>query len=52
MMLSELFNIPASFQDFINKILFKKLNIFVIIYLEKNFIYIKNINQDYIEAMS
>ena len=37
-----LFNIPASFQGYINKILAKKLNIFGIIYLHNIFIYIKD----------
>ena len=37
-----LFNAPASFQDYINKILAKKLNIFVIIYLDNILMYIKN----------
>ena len=35
----ELFNAQASFQGYINKILAKKLNIFVIIYLDNIFIY-------------
>ena len=34
-----LFNTPASFQGYINKILAKKLNIFVIIYLDDISIY-------------
>ena len=35
-------NAPASFQSYINKIMAKKLNIFIIIYLDNIFIYIKN----------
>ena len=38
-MLFGLSNVPASFQGYINKILAKKLNIFVIIYLDNIFIY-------------
>ena len=33
-------NIPANFQGYINKILAKKLNIFIIVYLHNIFIYI------------
>ena len=36
-------NSPASFQDYMNKILAKKLNIFVIVYLNDIFIYIKDL---------
>ena len=35
-------NAPASFQGYINKILAKKLDIFVIIYLDDIFIYTKD----------
>ena len=38
----ELFNISTSFQGYINKILAKKLDIFVIIYLDEIFIYTKD----------
>ena len=38
-MLFEHFNAPASFQDYINKIFPKKLNIFVIVYLNNILIY-------------
>lgn len=44
-MLFELFNIPASLQKYINRILAEKLNIFVIIYLNNILIYIKNPSQ-------
>ena len=43
-----LFYILASFYNNMNKILVKKLNIFVIIYYDNIFIYIENRNQDYI----
>ncbi len=41
-MLFELFNTPASFQGYINKILTEKLDIFVIIYLDNILIYTKD----------
>lgn len=41
----------ASFQDFINKILAEKLNIFVIFYLEDIFIYTKNPGKGHIELI-
>ena len=37
-------NVPASFQGYINKILAEKLDIFVIVYLDDIFIYIKDPN--------
>ena len=40
-----LLNAPASFQDYINKNLAKKLDIFIIIYLNNILIYIKNERQ-------
>ena len=40
-----LFNALASFQDYINKILAKKLDIFVIVYLNNVFIYIEHPGQ-------
>ena len=46
-----LFNAPASFQGYINKILAEKLNIFVIVYLDDIFIYIKDPGQGYMEAV-
>ena len=47
MILFGLFNATASFQGYINKILAKKLNIFVIIYLDDIFIYTKDpVQQD------
>ena len=44
-------NAPASFQGYINKILAKKLNIFVIVYLNNILIYTKNPGQDHVEAV-
>ena len=45
------FNASASFQDYINKVLVKKLDIFIIIYLDDIFIYIKNLDQEYVKTM-
>ena len=50
-MLFQLSNALISFQIYINKILAKKLNIFVIIYLDDIFIYTKNLNQSYIKTL-
>ena len=50
-MLFGLSNAPTSFQGYIYKILFKKLDIFVIIYLYDMFIYTKNLSQAYIDAI-
>lgn len=36
---------PASFQGYINKIFIKKLNIFIIVYLDNILIYIKDLIQ-------
>ena len=44
-MLFVLPNVFASFQDYINKILAEKNNIFVIIYPDDIFIYIDNLGQ-------
>ena len=41
-MLFGLSNAPNSFQGYINKFVVKKFNIFVIVYLDDMFIYIKN----------
>ena len=38
-----LFNVPTSFQGYINKILAKKLDIFVIVYLDDILIYTKGL---------
>ena len=37
-------NIPVSFQGYINKILVEKLDIFVMVYLDDIFIYIKDLS--------
>ena len=44
-------NAPATFQEYINKILAEKLDIFVIIYLDDILIYTKNPSQLHIEAV-
>ena len=50
-MLFGLFNILASFQNYINKILAKKLDIFVIVYLDHFLIYTKDQSQSHVEAV-
>lgn len=44
-------NTPVSFQVFINKILAKKLDIFIIIYPNNVFIYTKNQSQSHLNAV-
>ena len=44
-------NAPASFQDYINKILTKKLDIFVIVYLNDILIYTKEPGQAHVDAI-
>ena len=44
-------NAPAIFQGYINKILAKKLNVLVIVYLDDIFIYTKNKGEDHIQAV-
>lgn len=44
-------NIPATFQDYINKFLAEKLNIFIIIYLNIIPIYSKNKGKKYVKAI-
>ena len=51
MMFFGLSNTPASFQGYINKILAKKLDIFVIIYLDDILIYTKNEDQGHVEIV-
>ena len=46
-----LLNVPASFQIYINKILAKKLDVFVIVYLNDILIYTKDGNQAYVNAV-
>ena len=50
-MLFGLSNTPANFKGYINKILAKKLNIFVIVYLNDIFIYTKNLGQAHVNAV-
>ena len=47
----ELSNAPASFRSYINNIMAKKLNIFIIVYLNDIFIYIKDLGQSQIKAV-
>ena len=44
-------NAPASFQGYINKILAKKLNVFVLVYLDDILIYIEDESQSHVKAM-
>ena len=44
-------NVPFTFQSYINKILAENLDIFVIVYLDDIFIYIKNERKEYVEAV-
>ena len=44
-------NIPAIFQGYVNKILAKKLDVFIIVYLNDILIYIKDPGQPHIEAV-
>ena len=44
-------NILAIFQGYINKILVKKLDVFVIVYLNDIFIYTKNKREEYVKAI-
>ena len=44
-------NAPATFQGYINKILAKKFNIFVAVYLDNILIYTKNPRQTHVEVV-
>ena len=46
-----LFNTPASFQGYINKILAEKLDIFVIVYLDDILIYTEDPGQPHLDAV-
>lgn len=46
-----LFNTFASLQNYINKILVEKPNVFIIEYLDNILIYTKNISKDYIKVI-
>ena len=50
-MLSEKSNVSARFQGYINKILTKKLDIFIIVYLDDIFIYTKNLGQAHVNGI-
>ena len=50
-MLFGLSNALASFQGYINKILVKKLNIFIIVYLDDIFIYTKDPKHAFIDLL-
>ena len=49
-MLFGLSNAPAIFQSYINKILAKKLDIFIIVYLDDILIYTKDQSQPHVKA--
>lgn len=51
MMFFRLFNVSASFQDYINNILTKKFDIFIIVYLNDIFIYTEDLNQSHVAAV-
>lgn len=51
MILFELINAPATFQSYINKILVKKLDVVMIVYLDDIFIYIKSEGKEHPEAI-
>lgn len=51
MMPFRLFNTSTSFQGYINKIMAKKVNIFLIIYLNDILIYIKDPSQSHVAAV-
>ncbi len=44
-------NAPTSFQGYINKILAKKLDIFIVLYLDNILIYTEDLGQPYVKAM-
>ena len=46
-----LFNTPATFQGYVNKILAKKLDIFVIVNLDDILIYTKDPSQPYVKVV-
>ena len=45
------FNVPTSFQGYINKIIAKKLDIFISVYLDDILVYIENFGQLHIDAI-
>ncbi len=44
-------NALATFQDYINKILAKKLDVFVIVYLDDIFIYTESDSEEYVQVV-
>ncbi len=44
-------NAPATFQSYINKILVKKLDVLVIIYLDEILIYTENEGKEHVQAV-
>ena len=46
-----LFNIQSSFQDYINKILAKKLDVFVIVYIDDILIYTEDASQAHVNTV-
>ncbi len=44
-------NAPATFQDYINKILPEKLDVFVIVYLDDILIYTKSKSEEHVQAV-
>lgn len=45
-------NAPATFHGYINKILAKKLDIFIIVYLDNIFIYTKNKAEGHVKVVT
>ena len=45
-------NAPASFQDYVNRILVEKLDVFVIVYLDDILVYTKDAGQGHVELSS
>lgn len=50
-MLFSFSNVSASFQNYINKILAKKLDIFVMIYFDNILVYIEDLDQSYVDII-
>ena len=46
-----LINTPTTLQGYIHKILAKKLNVFIIVYLDNILIYTKNKREGYVQAI-
>ena len=50
-MLFGLFNAPATFQEYVNKILTEKLDVFVIVYLNDILIFTEDPSQPHVDAV-